>query len=60
LRWVAKGVGDVISDVFSQIVLQENDTLGVVWDDVMDQAVEVLYVQPIPGVNIVRGEVDSR
>jgi hypothetical protein len=58
---VPEGVGDAISDSFSQVVLQEDDTLGIVWDDVMDKALEVLYeVRPIPGVPIVRGEVDSR
>jgi hypothetical protein len=61
LRRVPEGVGDAISDLFSQIVFQEDDTLGVVWDDVVNQALEVLYeVRPIPGVTIVRSEVDSR
>ena len=61
MRRVPKGVGDAISDLFSQIVFQEDVALGVVWYDVLDQALEVLYeVRPIPGVPIVRSEVDSR
>jgi hypothetical protein len=60
LRRVPKGIGDAISDLISQIILQEDDALGVVWDDIVDEALEVLYeVRPISGITIIRGEVDS-
>jgi hypothetical protein len=60
LRRVPKGVSDAISDLFSQIILQEDDALCVVWDDIVDEALEVLYeVRPISGITIIRGEVDS-